>query len=272
MDVGSIRITPILDGSIEVPPQMLFPATTALDWEPHRGLLTDSGMLPLPMGGFLVQTGDRVLLVDAGFGLPAASPDFGHLVENLEGVGVTCEEVTDVVFTHLHFDHVGWATNDDAMVFENATYRAHAADLEFFDDPHLDESQTGKLMGALLSPAERLAPVRDRIAPFEGDLTLAPGVDLRSAPGHTPGSTVVVLSSGADRALLLGDVVHCPIELVDDEWTAIGDVDPDLARRTRAIWTREASGDRTITAAPHFPGMQMGRLLGGSGSRTWVFS
>ena len=272
MDVGALRITPIVDGSMDVPPQFLFPTTTEQDWEPHRSLLTASGLLPLPVGGFLVQTDERVMLVDAGVGLPSSSPDFGHLLEHLALAGVTPEAITDVVFTHLHFDHVGWATNEDAPVFVNATYRAHAADLEYFDDPQLDDYQTGKLMGAVLSPRERLAPVRDRIVPFDGDVTLAPGVDIRSAPGHTPGSAVVVLSSGLDRALLLGDVVHCPVELVDDEWAAIGDVDPVLARRTRELWSAEAAGERTITAAPHFPGMEMGRLLGGTGTRRWIFT
>src|SRR5215204_5732840 len=150
MDVGALRITPIVDGSMDVPPQFLFPTTTEQDWEPHRSLLTASGLLPLPVGGFLVQTDERVMLVDAGVGLPSSSPDFGHLLEHLALAGVTPEAVTDVVFTHLHFDHVGWATNEDEPVFVNATYRAHAADLEYFDDPQLDDYQTGKLMGAVL--------------------------------------------------------------------------------------------------------------------------
>ena len=46
-------------------------------------------------------------------------------------------------------------------------------------------------------------------------------------------STIVVISSGTDRAMLLGDVVHCPVELLDDEWAGMGDVDPELAKRTR---------------------------------------
>ena len=92
-----------------------------------------------------------------------------------------------------------------------------------------------------------------------------------TAPGHTPGSTIVVLSSGDARALLLGDVVHCPVELLDDEWAGVGDVDPALAQRTRVALAQELEGSSTPVAAAHFPGMQFGRLLGAQGTRRWVF-
>ena len=73
-----------------------------------------------------------------------------------------------------------------------------------------------------------------------------------SAPGHTPGSTILVMSSGTARGLLLGDVVHCPVELLDDEWGGVGDVDPELAKRTRLALTRELEGTDTPVAAAHF--------------------
>ena len=80
----------------------------------------------------------------------------------------------------------------------------------------------------------------------------------------------MVVSSGADRALLLGDAVHCPVELLDDEWATIGDVDPDLATRTRIALAKELEGSDIPVAAAHFPGLQFGRLLSGEGRRRWV--
>ena len=91
-----------------------------------------------------------------------------------------------------------------------------------------------------------------------------------AAPGHTPGSTVVVLSSGSEPALLLGDAVHCPVELLDDEWAGIGDVDPDLAARTRVALAREIEGNDVPVAAAHFPGLRFGRVLAAQGRRQWV--
>jgi hypothetical protein len=82
---------------------------------------------------------------------------------------------------------------------------------------------------------------------------------------------MIVVSSGTERAMLLGDVVHCPVELLDDEWAGMGDLDPALAARTREAMAREIEDGKTPVAGAHFPGMQFGRLLRGAGKRSWVF-
>jgi glyoxylase-like metal-dependent hydrolase (beta-lactamase superfamily II) len=118
---------------------------------------------------------------------------------------------------------------------------------------------------------ERMAPVLDRLEPWDGDATIAPGVDVRFAPGHTPGSSVVVLSSGSARAMVLGDTVHCPLELMDSEFSLMGDMDQPLADRTRDMIRREIEATGTPVTAPHFDGLRFGRLLPGEGRRGWVF-
>ena len=181
------------------------------------------------------------------------------MIENLRELGFAPEDVSDVVYTHLHGDHIGWTSVDGRVTFPNATHRCDARDLAHFYGP--DEGVTIRLMAAA-----------DRIETWDGDETLAAGVDLRPMPGHTPGSTVVVLSSGTQRALLLGDVVHCPVELVDDEWEGLGDVDPVLARKVRNAMARELDDGEVLVGAAHFPGLRFGRLLAGSTARRWVIS
>ena len=271
MRVGDIEVTPLFDGSMAFPASRFFPNTSPEDWEPHRAFLTGDGMMQCDVGGFLVRSGDRLVLIDAGVGPPVPGPGFGQLPHNLVAAGCTPGDVTDVVFTHLHFDHVGWATDAGRAVFPNATYRCHADDWEFFLDPDLPEIQNGRHIGAQLSPAERLEPVRDRVEAWDGDGSLLPGLDVRDAPGHTPGSTVIVLSSRNARAVLLGDVVHCPVELLETEWDTVSDVDPAAAKRAREVWARELEGGGTPAAAAHFPGMRFGRVLPGAGRRSWVF-
>lgn len=90
-------------------------------------------------------------------------------------------------------------------------------------------------------------------------------------PGHTPGHTALVVSDGAERVLLLGDAVHCPVELEQAEWDGLGDVDPELAKRTREALAREIEGDDAPVGAAHFPGLRFGRLLVAEGKRRWVF-
>ena len=260
MHVGELRVDPVVDGCFPMKPTDLFFDTVDDQWATHRDLLDPEGMLRFTLGGFLVRGGDRVALVDLGAGpAPAGGADYGggRFMQSLNALGVEAAEVTDVILSHLHYDHVGWAAPAGVPTFPRAVYRCHQADWEHFvvRNPGIESS--------LISGAA------DRFETWSGDVPILPGMDARWAPGHTPGSTVVVLSSGVDRALLLGDVVHCPVELVDDEWDGIYDVDPDLAKRTRVALAREIEGERIPVAAAHFPDLQFGRLLPGRGRRLW---
>jgi glyoxylase-like metal-dependent hydrolase (beta-lactamase superfamily II) len=257
MKVGAIEIVPVLDGvmATNVPTSKPLTDPAALAWRDQHGTFRADGMIEFPVGGFLVRTGDRLVLVDAGsgqepaggytpprldvdadddelvayfrrrglpedslrqvaFDLARSELTRGQLPASLAAVGVRPDEVTDVVFTHLHFDHIGWAS----------------------------------VGGTLLA-----------------------GIDVRLAPGHTPGSSVVVVSSGPQRAMLLGDIVHCPLELMDDDFNLLVDYDQELANRVREAYARELDGSEIPVAAPHFPGLRFGRLLPGAAVRHWVF-
>ena len=265
MQVGDLRIDPVIDGTTTFAADQLLtrPGYDGDPWLDHRDLLDTDGRLELPVGGFLVRTGERIVLVDAGLGMISSGPPRGgRLLDSLAGLGVAPEDVTDVVLTHLHFDHVGWATSKGRIVFPGATYRCSEADwVHFVTGPDTDPGAVRKL-----------SPLAGRLEFFSDGATLGPGIDARSAPGHTPGSAIVVLSSGAERAMLLGDVAHCPFELTEPDWEALFDVDPALARQTREALARELEGADVLVGAPHFPGMAFGRLLRGEGRRAWVIS
>jgi glyoxylase-like metal-dependent hydrolase (beta-lactamase superfamily II) len=257
MLIGDVEVLPVHDGTAYFPAREAFAGTTEEQWAPHRELLTDDGLLPLELGGFLVRHRGVVAVVDAGVGSIKGPYAGGAFLDSLAAYGVTPDDVTDVLFTHLHFDHVGWATRKGEVVFPNATYRCDRRDWAHFVGP--DPGATKKL-----------SPVESRLETWDGSRPILPGIDVLAAPGHTPGSAVVVLSSGTARALLLGDVAHCPVQLVDDEWAIMGDVDPALARRTRTALAQEIEGTGVPVAGVHFPGMRFGRLVSGEGARRWV--
>ena len=270
MQIGAVTIEGVSDGSLVAPPTTMFNKSDQ-DWLQHSQFLDEDGMLPIEFGGFLVRTGDRLALVDTGIGPHSAPDTTGRFMKNLTALGVRPSEITDVVLTHLHFDHLGWATDGERRLFDNATYRCHEADWEFFTGPApFDDSIAVSALGGRAS-SEQLPPIADRLETWGGDGRILPGMDVRSAPGHTPGSTVIVISSGTARAMLLGDVVHCPAELFSDDWEMIGDVDRQLARRSREALARELAGSEIPAAASHFPGLQFGRLLTAEGRRQWSF-
>ena len=271
MQIGDMTIEGVSDGSLLAPPTAMFNKTDQ-DWLQHSQFLDKDGMLTFEMGGFLVRNGDRIALVDTGIGPHADATRTGTLMINLIAMGINPSDVTDIVLTHLHFDHLGWATDGERRLFENATYRCHEADWDFFmGSTPFDDSLAVSYMGGRPSSL-LLPPMADRLVTWSGDETILPGLDVRTAPGHTPGSSVIVLSSGTERAMLLGDVVHCPAELLSDDWESISDVDRQLALRSREALARELEGSDIPAAASHFPGLQFGRLLAAEGRRQWVFA
>ena len=312
MRIGDIEIRPVVDGRIvgRLPSTKPLPDEGSSIWRQQHGMFRSGGFVESTVGGFLVRSGDRLALVDAGLGPPLpggyvppavalddddpiigplraqgvpeehlrrladalgrVQVEQGQLPASLRAVSVGPEEVTDLVFTHLHFDHIGWATARGAAFFENATIRCASADLEHFLPGTPEDFFTGRVYGAMTA-AERLGPVLDRVETWETDGTLLPGVDVRLTPGHTPGSSVVMISDGIQRAMLLGDIIHCPLELMDDDFNLLVDQDQALANSVREAYARELEGSDIPVAASHFPGLRFGRLLPSEGTRRWTF-
>ncbi len=237
------------------------------DWadypELHREIRA-AGTIQFSFGGFLVRgrsVGDRVVLIDCGNGPDGDSfiPP-GRLLESLREASVAPEDVTDVLLTHLHYDHTGWLSNRDMPTFPNATVHIHERDVNYFTSADTP-GQSARVT------AQRLAAVESRLKLFAHDGVIVPGINAVAAPGHTPGSTVFVASDDLQRVVFLGDAVHCPVQLVDAEWAVLGDVDPSLARQTRQNLEREMDGAEL--AGAHFPGLRLGRLVETSVNRQW---
>lgn len=262
MRVGALEVVPLYDGDGREPArESLTKPGVADPWACHPEHLDEHGNLKLTVGGFLLRTGDRVVVIDAGVGtINNEKYQGGQFLESLRANGVTPEDVTDVVFTHLHFDHVGWATKKGEVVFPNATYRVHQDDWSHFLDGPAAEA------GAV----RKLSPLADRWETFGADTTLAPGLDTRHTPGHTPGSTIYVVSSEGERALLLGDVVHSIVELTEPDWEAVFDVDGPRAKAARERLIEELTDAPDAIAGAHFPGLSFGRLVTVGGERAFT--
>jgi glyoxylase-like metal-dependent hydrolase (beta-lactamase superfamily II) len=274
--IGDLTVLPAFDGYSreepthfyavhpDAPPQR---GDDPSDWAPYRSFLDRDGLMEHGLGGFVVTDGDRTVMVDAGVGPQQVGPygpynrviSGGELPGRLQQLGIDPAVVTDVILTHLHPDHFGWVAVDRGSLFPNAVFRCHLLDWEHF----VAQPET-------LSPFYTgLRDLEPRFQTFDHDGPLLPGIDIQHAPGHTPGSSILVLSSGTARGLLLGDVVHCPVELVDEEWASLGDVDPALARRIKVALARELEGTDIPVVGAHFPGMRFGRLLQGEATRRW---
>jgi glyoxylase-like metal-dependent hydrolase (beta-lactamase superfamily II) len=257
VQVREVQVLPLVDGRFSMPPDYFEGA----DWSSHRDLFDEDGTIHLPIGCFVVRTGDRTVLVDAGLG----PRDLGWLVGGelpsaLAAVGVAPADVDTDVCTHLHLDHAGWLVQDGKAFFPNATVRFGAGD---WDQLVTGAHEKDRIRAAMLRLQEL-----DRLTPIDRDgESIAPGITARFAPGHTHGHHVLVISSGDERLLLLGDAVTCPVQLEETDWQSMSDVDPALATRTRQALFDELEGTGDPFTAAHFPGLQFGRALAGNGKR-----
>jgi glyoxylase-like metal-dependent hydrolase (beta-lactamase superfamily II) len=261
--VGDLVVQPILDGVAILEPTMFTLAgDEPSDWADHEHLLGADGKLTVPVGAFVVRTGVDIVLMDAGVG--ETDDDMFHgaaLLDNLAAAGLAPSDITIVTVSHLHTDHFGWLECDGKSVFSNARIRIGAADWKFFVVNN----------GGGRKRAARLRVVEEQVDLIDTDgVTVAAGITSRHTPGHTPGHTSFVISSGAERLIVLGDALHCPAQLSETEWEFLYDTDRALAKRTREALVREAEEPNTALLPMHFPGMTSARLLPGQGKRQWL--
>jgi glyoxylase-like metal-dependent hydrolase (beta-lactamase superfamily II) len=269
--IGDLNITVISDGEAGAPGTMYFQGTTAEQWEPHKRWLDHEGNVRFPFSCFVVQTGDRTVLIDTGLG-PVNMFGFtgGALLSELAAAGFKPEDIDTVFVTHLHIDHCGNVALPQGetyqAAFPKATYMWASEEDKFWRA--IDDARARMAGAAELLPKMFAAIDGKYRAADDGDV-IAPGINVIGTPGHTPGHAGLILSSGGERAFILGDAISCPVQLEEPEWSGMGDMDKDLARKTQEAVALEAESSGALLTAAHFPGLTFGRVLKGKGKRYW---
>lgn len=278
MHIGDVEVVKVLEWAGEIAPARDIVPSPAELWADNARWLAPDHWNP-GTGGYVgaVQTWvlrseGRVVLVDTGVGNDRERPQiplFDHLStdfpDRLAAAGVRPEDVDVVVNTHIHYDHVGWNTRlrdgDWVPTFPNATYLIPRADATYFDPRNAHrrpaprtERDRVRREGSLLVYADSVAPVLGRAVLWEGSHRIDRNLTLEPAPGHTPGSSVLRLSSGTDRAVFVGDLLHSPVQIVAPEHSSCFCEDPAQAAATRRQVLERAADQRELVIPAHFGG------------------
>lgn len=269
--LGEMKVTYLPDGGGIVEPLALYPASTAAGWAKYPDLLDDEGKFRTTIGGYLIETGERKLIVDTGIGplhipFPGFGPFFGgKYLESLAQTGVARAAVTDVIFTHLHLDHVGWTTvaenGQRVLTFPNARHAVTQAEWDFWyggDNPAGPDPQTVQ------------QPLAERITFFGAGEELAPGIHVLATPGHTPGHISLLLEAAGQRLYLLADVLHGAMQITEPEWSVAFDINPEMARATRDALYADLVQPNTMVAVNHFSGTVFGRIVATETGLQWA--
>lgn len=270
MKLGSFEVTALNDGIFKLPVDKLLQTT-----DPTLVVKRlQAAYLGLPLdtsvNAYLVHTGEKLVLIDTG--VNKANPLVGFLLDNLKASGYTPEQVDEIYITHFHGDHIGGLTDKDGKaVFPNAVVRADQRESGFWLG---DASKAPEAARGGMANAQRvLKPYVDagRFKPFDGATELVKGVRAVPTYGHTPGHSIYVVESGADKLVLWGDLMHvAAVQFKNPEVTISFDSDQKAAAPQRIAQYADAAKGGYYVGVTHvsFPGI--GRLKADGSGYEWV--
>lgn len=259
MKLGDYELTALLDGVLPVPLADLYNNTTPEHVEEALGAAFLRSPVELSVNAFLLNTGERLVLIDAGTG-SLLGPSLGRLPAALKASGYSPEQVDDIILTHIHADHSGGLVAGGEPVFPKATVHANRRDVDYWLNPaNRDAAPAGK-KESFVNAIASLAPYREagRLMPFDDDAEPVPGFRTVLRPGHTPGHSAVVVDSRGEKVVLWGDITHGDVIQFDEPGIGIAfDEDSEAAAATRALAFAEAAEERYLVGGAHirFPGL-----------------
>jgi glyoxylase-like metal-dependent hydrolase (beta-lactamase superfamily II) len=262
LTLGAMQIDTLSDGSLTLPGDFILggmPADEVAAILARHGLQAD--VLTPPCNITLLRDGTNTVLFDVGSG-PDFQPSAGRLAEALEAAGIAAEDVTHVVFTHAHPDHLWGVLDDfDEPVFANAAHMIGQAEFDYWTDPatvdRIGAARTTFAVGA----ARRLGVLADGLTLLADGQAVLPGITARLTPGHTPGHLSFEIGSGGDRALVIGDAIgNHHVAMAHPDWQSGSDQDPALAAQTRAALVGSVAAEGLVVVGFHLPDGGIGRI------------
>ena len=260
--MGDYRFTSLSDGHLVLPRGFFFDGLPEAELrEVLAPFDLPQDQLTPPCNLTLLRDGERVVLFDAGAG-PAFMPSAGDLIDSLDAAGVAPEEVTHVVFTHAHPDHLWGVLDDfDDPVFANATYMMSAPEWNYWRDPAtvdtIGEARASFAVGA----ARRLAVIEERLQEIHDGEEILPGIMAHASHGHTPGHMSFELRAGSDALLIGGDAIgNHHLAFARPGWPSGADQDPDQGAETRTRLLDKLAQEQTLLMGFHLPGGGLGRV------------
>ena len=259
--VGDLEVTALLDANDPWPQAIdeLFPKLTTEQKASLRQRTRAEARNDFSTIAFLVNTGKKLILIDAGGG--GTMPGYGQLFSNLKASGYTPDQVDDIYITHMHPDHVFGLAEGDRRAFPNAVLHADAHELPQWQAAAAKGNKTAMAIVAKVAPyiAAR------RFESFEGDTRFSPELSAVASHGHTEGHSFYVIESRGQRMHFWGDfIVNDKVQFEMPEIDPPGEKDAaqGIALRQREFANASRSDDLIAGAHFAFPGVGRVRSLG----------
>jgi glyoxylase-like metal-dependent hydrolase (beta-lactamase superfamily II) len=261
--IGSYELTALYDGTWfrKIDDKFVRNASAAEVDKALVDVFLKPGIVPTSFTALLVNTGTRLVLIDAGTG-GQLGPGTGALPGALRAAGVEPSAIDIVAITHFHPDHInGIRDKDGNKVFTNAEIMVPAPEWAFW----MDEANLSKASDAMrpqfLNARRIFRDIAADVKRFDAGKEVAPGIMAIAAYGHTPGHTAFAISSGNRSLMVLGDITNHPwLFARHPRWQGSFDVDGPMAVQTRMRMLDRAAADRMPVQGYHFPFPAIGHI------------
>ncbi|MBB6272485.1 glyoxylase-like metal-dependent hydrolase (beta-lactamase superfamily II) [Pedobacter cryoconitis] len=277
--LGKLELTIVTDGHI------LFPSVQpnfapGIDSNQVNNLLEDN-FLPtnqadLSINVLIVKSDHKLILIDTGCGL-VFGEKCGWLVKNLKQLDILPEQITDIILTHGHPDHIGGLINRQGeSMFTSASIYVSRIEKDFWMHPHPDLSKSkmnNEVVKKLIidTAHQTFTKTQKQLQLFEDGDILLNCLKLTLAPGHTPGHSIITIFSEGQEIVHTGDLVHSSVLVfAHPEWGFDGDTDFDLAAQTRKAVLEQLVQSRKQVFSYHLPWPGLGHVRRKESGYEWV--
>ena len=255
--VGSIEVTAVYDGIWRKPHDPTFIKNASV--EEAKAALSKAGLttefMPIPLTVVVLKIGDKYVMIDSGSGVGQWQANATNLPSNMKAAGIDRGQISTILVSHFHPDHV-WGLMEkgtNAAVFPNAELIVSSTEYKWWTDPgrveKLPEGRrpAGKRIGDVFPTWKNWKLVED-------NAEVAPGVRLLAAPGHTPGHSAFLVTSGKDQLMVSNDAMYVPALLAPHpDWQGAYDQDGATAVTTRRKLIDRVIADKMMVCGAHFP-------------------
>lgn len=249
--LGAFEVTAILDGDLTLEPKLFSGDAKEMEAVAAKSFMTTP--VRSHVNAFAINTGERLYLVDTGTGA-LMGPSLGRANANLVLAGIDPAQVDAILLTHIHPDHFGGMTVQGKPVFGSADVFVSEADARFWLSVESAAKAPAEFKPFFDMARAAMAPYANRIKPLPANGELGPGVEAISLPGHTLGHSGYIFTSGSERLLVWGDIVHnAALQFARPEWTIAFDTDQVQAAATRKRVFDMSATDRLLVAGMHLP-------------------
>ena len=262
LPLGDATLTTVSDGSLVLPGGFLFDPMPQDQLAPllqAQGI--DRERLMPECNLALFQDGTNTVLFDVGSG-PDFMPSAGLLQDSLDTLGLVREDVTHVVFTHAHPDHIWGLIDDfDEPVFAEATYMMGRQEWDYWWNPETVNSIGEARAAFAVGAKRRMEFIEDAVTLFDDGAEILPGISAVASFGHTPGHMSFEVQSGGASAMIVGDAIgNHHVAFARPEWPSGSDQDTEAAAATRKVLLDRLASEQMALVGFHLPNGGIGRV------------